>query len=110
MKLSREIVAGVLGTPPQDKEGKKCRGVEYRSPQEGEVFFNISTWHTAASDYSGTKHPVAIFEDTHRPDGTPMDIVQMREVNGYRAEFFGKGMRNKHMGDADGYIFFLLFG
>jgi len=67
MKLNRETVSGVLGTTPQAQKNKTFAGVEYRSPKKGEVFFNESTWRTAKSDYSGTKHPVAIFEEVAKP-------------------------------------------
>ena len=80
-------MSGVLGTTPQAKKNKTFAGVEYRSPKKGEVFFNESTWHTAKSDYHATSHPVAIFEDTHREDGTPMEIAELPDRKGWRYEY-----------------------
>ncbi len=99
-------MSGVLGTTPQAKKNKTFAGVEYRSPKKGEVFFNESTWRTAKSDYHATSHPVAIYEDTNRPDGTPMeDCEALPTVKGHRVEWYGRQLLCHDMGDATGYVF-----
>jgi hypothetical protein len=103
MKLSREIVAGVLGTTPSAQKGNVFVGIRYDSPSKGEVFFHDGTWHTAEFNYSGTSHPVAIFEDTHthRPDGTPMEIEELPDEKEYKFTYYTGG---KITGKPYGYI------
>ena len=98
-----EVIEEMLGSLPEAPEGKKLVGVKFKKPKLGEKFLcNENKWVTAVSNWQ-TFVQVAIFEDTHRADGTPMSISPLPKVSGYRVEYFGQHLSPEHMGNAVGY-------
>ena len=97
MKLNREQITELFGSTPEDQDGKKLVGMERRYPKEGESYFSdtYQKWCKAHSNFEYKTYPVAIFETTHREDGTPMDIDPLPVVEGYRVEYVrGEDMPN----------------
>jgi hypothetical protein len=106
MKLNIEQIIELTGSAPPEQEGKEVVGIERRIPVEGDIYSYDSWWHVLGACGTRTQHRlVAIYEDTHREDGTPMYIDPL-EVEGYRVENFGLGMTREDMGGASGYAFF----
>ncbi len=108
MKLNRQQITELFGSAPEDQDGKKLVGVEYRGVKRGEVYISGARgdWLTSITGSPVYHKSVAIFEATHRADGTPMYIDPLPVVEGYRVEDFGIGMVGKDMGNASGYAFF----
>jgi hypothetical protein len=89
MKLSREQIIELFGSAPEDQDGKKLVEIEFRSPAQGEIYLSNtdSVWRPCPTEFAQTKEPVAIFEDTHRADGTPMEIHPIPNIDGYEAYY-----------------------
>ena len=92
MKLNREQITELLGSAPEDQDGKKLVGCTVRKTKAGDWYLNLASkspeWRLTYNDTMSLYHyPVAIFEDTHRQDGTPLDIDPLPEVAGYRVEY-----------------------
>ncbi len=85
-----EIYRELFGSLPEAPEGKKLVGVECRATKFGEIFLDLDrnpiAWKNA--EESPYLYPVAIFQDTHRADGTPLSIDPLPEAPaGYRVEY-----------------------
>tara|TARA_B110000014_G_C20108096_1_gene583123 strand:+ start:967 stop:1701 length:735 start_codon:yes stop_codon:yes gene_type:complete len=92
MKLNREQITELFGSAPEDQDGKKLVGCTVRKTKAGDWYLNLASkspeWRLTHNDTMSLYHyPVAIFEDTHRQDGTPLDIDPLPEVAGYRVEY-----------------------
>ena len=74
MKLNREQITAIFGSAPSKQEGMKLVGMKNGPPLQGQRFYSGGEWHIASYDYSGTRHPVAIFEDVAQPT-TLEDLV-----------------------------------
>jgi len=96
-----EIYRELFGSLPDVPEGKELIGIEYRPPKEWEIYHFSNIWlENVAGDYGEEdKRMVAIFQDTHRPDGTPLSIDPLPEVEGYRVEYKGVCITPDHVTD-----------
>ncbi len=105
-KDKREILLETFGSLPEDQDGKKLKGVTFGKPEVGDVRLTLhGTWAEMMAEQNLTgQRPIAIYEDTHRADGTSMELPEMPNVKGCRNEFFGTGMVHADMGKATGYI------
>ncbi len=108
-KDKREILLETFGSLPEDQDGKKLKGVTFGKPEVGDVRLTLhGTWAEMMAEQNLTgQRPIAIYEDTHRADGTPMEIDALPEVEGRRVEFHGKRLNHISMGDACGYAYFV---
>ena len=97
-----EIYRELFGSLPEAPSGKELVGIECRPPKNGDYYFDDG-WDYSGDSYTSFRFPVAIFKDTHRADGTPLSIDPLPEVEGYRVEYFGRGMSD--LGDADRFIY-----
>jgi hypothetical protein len=80
MKLNREQITELFGSVPKDQEGKKLVEIKMLNVEKGDLFLTTNSHYPEwmpARHKSECLFPVAIFEDTHRPDGTPMDIAEL---------------------------------
>ena len=91
MKLNIEQIIELTGSAPPEQEGKEVVGLENKEPCKGDVYAWGKRWLEAVHSHSIHSRLVAIYEDTHREDGTPMELPQP-EFEGYRAEYGGLGM------------------
>jgi hypothetical protein len=79
----REILKALFGSLPI-MDGKKLKDIHYRVPTNGDTFLaDGHVWITNRLPSNFESRPVAIFEDTHRPDGTPMDIDALPQDTEY---------------------------
>ena len=107
MKLNIKEITAMIETLPLDPEGKKFAGVEFRRPLKGDLYVWEKRWLQAVRGHSTHPRLVAIYEDTPREDGTPMDINQLPEFVGYRAEY--GGWRMTDLKGADAYAVFSVY-
>ena len=100
-----EVYRELFGSLPDVPEGQELANIEYRAPKQWDIYHFSNGWlENLAGDYEdNAKRMVAIFQDTHRADGTPLSIDPLPEVEGYRVEYFGRGMSD--LGDADRFIY-----
>jgi hypothetical protein len=103
MKVNREQITELFGSAPEDQDGKKLVGVQAKTPNKGDVLFHGVHWIVASCGWElqDGKRPVAIYEDTHRPDGTPMEIDPLPKHEGYEVVYFGLGMTENDGGDEE---------
>ena len=95
-----------FGSLPEDQDGKKLTGVKFGIPKLGDVRLSLhGTWLEMTSETITTSRPIAIYKATHREDGTPMETAELPVVEGYRVEYFGKGMVSDDMGEACGFAY-----
>lgn len=80
-KEKRETLLETFGSLPEDPAGKKLKGITFGKPEVGDVRLTLhGTWAEMMAEQNLTgQRPIAIFEDTHRPDGTPMEIDALPE-------------------------------
>lgn len=92
-----EIYRELFGSLPDVPEGKELVGVEFRPPLKGETYFHNThpSWGLCFISSAETDEPVAIFQDAHRADGTPLSIDPLPEVEGYRVEYLGEVSEGK---------------
>ncbi len=88
MELNMQEVKETFGSAPAEQKGKKFIGVDFQLPIKGQIFFSSSHWSAAEVDFNQKRYPVAIFEDTHRPDGTPMDIAELLQYDGFSTKYY----------------------
>lgn len=104
-RLDAEQTLAFIGSVPDIKEGIVFKGIEWRDTLKGDVFYSSANKWEKAIHPSHARYHVAIFEDTHRTDGTPMEIEPLPVVEGCRVEFFGKRLTSDTMGDACGFLY-----
>ena len=106
-----EIYRELFGSLPEAPAGKELVGIECRPAGHGEVYLDLDYNPIAWKDAKGSPHyscPVAIFQDTHREDGTPIYIDPLPEPpEGYRVEYFGQRLLQEYMGEATGYCIYV---
>jgi hypothetical protein len=102
MKLNREQIKELFGSVAT-VPGKTQVGFEYRVPVKGDIYLREGhTWGIITSGDGFKSMPVAIFEATHREDGTPMEIAKLPESTEYRYEYYGHGLEEEYCN----YIFY----
>jgi len=103
-----EIYRELFGSLPDAPVGKELVGFERKLIEAGDLILtnkDHTIWHKVVSVHGRLDRSsiVAIFQDTHRPDGTPLSIDPLPEVEGYRVEYAGLG--NVGAKKIDGYAF-----
>ena len=95
-----EIYRELFGSFPDVPEGKELIGIECKPPKQGDYYYDDG-WEISDDSYDSYAFPVAIFQDTHREDGTPTDIDPLPEPpEGYRVEYAGMGMTDMNGADS----------
>jgi len=105
-----EVYRELFGSLPIAPDGKELIGLEYKIPKTGDYFFDYdpldSNEWLMCTEHECRVYLVAIFQDTHRSDGTPLSIDPLPEVEGYRVEYFGQHLFPEYMGEATGYCIY----
>ena len=104
----KELLLKIFKSLPEDQDGKKLKGIKFEVPQVGDVRLTLlGIWAEMMSTQSiKDPRPIAIYEDTHRADGTPMTLPEPPLIGGRRLEFFGASLTQEEMGDACGYAYY----
>ena len=105
-----EIYRELFGSLPDVPEGKELVGFERKLIEAGDLILtnkDHTIWHKVASVHGRLDRSsiVAIFQDTHRADGTPICIDPLPDdvmFEGYRVEYAGEAMQS--LDGADAYI------
>jgi len=102
-----EIYRELFGSLPDAPVGKELVGFERKLIEAGDLILtnkDHTIWHKVVSVHGRLDRSsiVAIFQDTHRPDGTPLAIDPLPEFEGYRVEYAGEAMQS--LDGADAYI------